>query len=97
VLYARLPQFLNWHVMEIRVDQIPPEVTNPNDGTVFQFHVFHDPVKPPDEPDENYAHTEVRASADQTPRKRLPSIVEKMIRQLLADRMEKVPDDRLAP
>ena len=96
VLYARLPQFLQWHVMEMRVDEVPPELQHP-DGRKFQFTLVHDPVKPPVEPDENYAHTEIRAFHNQQPSKRLPGLVEKQIRQMIADRMQKVPAERLIP
>lgn len=96
VLYARLPQFLSWSVLEIRVDQIPQELEHP-DGRKFQFRTVHDPVGPPDEPEENYAHTEIRAFLEQNSVKRLPSTVDKKIRQMLADLLEPVSADRLAP
>jgi hypothetical protein len=96
VLYAKLPQFLKWHVMEMRVDEVPPELQHP-DGRKFQFTVVHDPVKPPVEPDENYAHSEIRAFHNKQQSKRLPGLVEKQIRQMLADRMQEVPAERLNP
>jgi len=96
VLYAKLPRFLNWHVLEFHVGDIPAELQHP-DGRKFQFVVVHDPVKPPIEPDENYAHSEVRALQNQQSCKRLPGLVDKQIRQFLADRMERVPAERLDP
>jgi hypothetical protein len=96
VLYARLPRFLNWRVVEFRVGEIPGELEHP-DGRKFQFKIVHDPVQPPIEPDENYAHSEIRAVHNQQPSKRLPGLVDKLFRQLLADCMRPVPPERLAP
>jgi hypothetical protein len=45
VLYARLPRFLNWRVVEFRVGEIPGELEHP-DGRKFQFKIVHDPVQP---------------------------------------------------
>jgi hypothetical protein len=99
VLYAQLPKFLGWHVLEFCVRDIPPELSHP-DATIkrrFQFQIVHVPVKPPDVPDENYAHSEIQASENQQTKKRLPGLVEKQFRQMLADRMERVPLERLQP
>jgi hypothetical protein len=96
VLYAQLPKFLAWKVMEFRVRQIPLELEHP-DRRVFRFELVHDPVRPPIEPDENYAHSEIRAFHQGQPSKRLPGLVEKKFRQVLADFMELVPQHELEP
>jgi hypothetical protein len=95
-LYARMPKFLDWRVMEFRVGDIPDELEHP-DKRRFQFRIAHDPVKPPEELDENYAHAEIRAwHKDERP-KRLPGLVEKEYRQILADIMQLVPPERMNP
>ncbi len=90
VLYAKLPMFLSWLVMEFHVRDIPPELIHP-DQRKYQFAPVHDPVKPPIEPDENYAHAEIRMFQNQQPTNKAPELVKKQFRQLLADRMEQVP------
>jgi hypothetical protein len=87
VLYARLPKFLDWKVAEFRVSDIPAIVEHPDpkDARKFNFRIFHDPIK---EPDENYAHCEIRAFHDKGRKKRLPSLVEKLFRQILSERMK---------
>jgi hypothetical protein len=92
-LYCRFPQFINWFVLEIRVGDVPKELQS-GDGKKLQFFPVHDPTPPPEE---NYAHAEIRALLEQQPKKRWSALVEKQFRQILADRMQLVPPDRMNP
>jgi hypothetical protein len=92
VLYCQLPKFLDWRVLKIRVDQVPSELENPNDGSRFSFQIVHDPLS---SPEENYAHSEIRAFVGTERRKRLPPVIDKLFRQILADRLQLVPLEEL--
>lgn len=92
-IHVLWPRFFDWHVLEMSVSDIPPELQHPLDLRRFQFEIVHAPEL---EPIENYAHSEIRAAHDQEPKKRLPALVEKQFRQILADRLTLVPPQRLA-
>ena len=75
-------RFLGWKVAQFYVRDIPPTLTNPNDGSSFEFKVMHDPAPMPDE---NFAHCEIRAFQNLNQKKRWPSRIEKEFRQIIAD------------
>jgi hypothetical protein len=75
-------RFLSWKVAQFYVRDVSISLTNPNDGTIFDFKVVHNPVV---QPDENYAHCEIRAFVTEHQKKRWPPIVEKQFRQIIAD------------
>jgi hypothetical protein len=93
VLYCSFPKFINWFVLELHVRDVPTELQS-GDGKRFQFILVHVPVT---HPDENYAHAEIRALVDQQPKKKWSAMVEKQFRQILADRMQLVPRERMNP
>lgn len=92
VLYARLPLYLDYKVMQFLVRDIPTTVIS-GDGRPFEFRIVHDPltVKPPEDLDENYAHSEIRVFLKGTRGKNIPEKVRKVFRQTLSERMILVP------
>ena len=81
-MYGQGGRFLDWTVVQFYVGDVPGALRNPNDGKTFEFRVEHDPVM---QPDENYAHCEIRAFHEGDRKKRLPPVVEKVYRQIIAD------------
>jgi hypothetical protein len=88
VLYARFPQFLKHEVAQFRVRDIPSPLLTGKSEEV-NFSIVHDPVKPPEEQNENYAHSEIRAFMGG---RRVASISDKVkreYRQILTDAMNR--------
>lgn len=83
VLYARYPMFLEWHVGGLQVKEIPGPLYS-GDKRKFDFQVEHVPVRPPEEENENYSHSEVRSYVAAVRQKKLPSKVGKEYRELMA-------------
>jgi hypothetical protein len=92
VFCARFPKYIGHKVAQITVRDAQQTVVHPDDGRRFDFKVEHDPVKPPIEPDENYAHCEIHGFHNQQrwTKKNLPGRIDKMFRQILADLMRPV-------
>lgn len=88
VLYARFPQFLGHRVAQFLVRDIPPVLVSGNNEQV-RFSIVHDPVKPPEEQYENYAHSEIRASIGGQLSTKVSSKVKREYRQILADAMNR--------
>lgn len=91
--YSR-PEYLLWKwvdhgVVEFLVGDIPTPILS-SDGQGFDFKIVHDPVKPPEEPYENFAHSEIRAFRDSDRRLTMPKLVKKEFRQALSDRMRPI-------
>jgi hypothetical protein len=90
VLFARFPMYLGQQVAQFQVADIPPTLTS-GTGEVFTFGIVHDPVRPPEEPNENYAHSEIRAFFAGVPNDRVPSKIKKEFRQILSELMRPIP------
>jgi hypothetical protein len=88
LLYAQHPKFMKWKAAQFQVRDVPPTLRNPNDGNEFAFNIEHDPTLIPEE---NYAHSEVRAYRDGQRRKNLPRVVESQLRHILAEAMQPAP------
>ncbi len=90
VFCARFPKYLGYKVAQLTVSEAQQTLAHPGDGRRFEFKVEHAPVKPPIEPDENYAHCEIRTfhNQQQWTKKKLPGLIDKMFRQILADLMK---------
>jgi hypothetical protein len=90
VLYAKLPQFLGHRVARFYVRDIPGQVRS-GDGRDFRFAIVHEPIRPPEELDENYAHSEIHAFLGGERKKRVSNLVSKEFRQILSERMTPIP------
>jgi hypothetical protein len=90
VLCARFPAYLSHQVAQFKVTDIPPTLTS-GTGGMFTFAIVHDPVGPPQEPNENYAHSEIRAFVAGVRNDRVPSKVKKEFRQIVSELMRPVP------
>jgi hypothetical protein len=90
VLFAQWPRFVNSKVAQMQVKDIPANKRS-GDGTQFDVKVVHNPVKPPEEEDENYAHSEICCFVGTQKRKNVPDLVRKFVRQKIADSMRPAP------
>jgi len=92
VLCAKFPKFVGHKVAQLQVCDIPSPIVHPEpkDGREFQFKVVHVPVRPPVEPDENYAHCEIQAFHKQQRwgKPKMPGLIDKIFRQKLAEVMK---------
>jgi len=86
VLFAKIPQFLNYQVAKFQVRDIPANVRS-GDARVFDISIVHDPVKPPEE-EENYAHSEIRCFHQGVRRSRIPPAAEKYVREIIGMAMK---------
>ena len=88
--YSR-PEHLLWNwpdqgVVGFLVREIPTPI-RAGDGRMFDFKAVHDPVRPPEDKVENYAHCEIRPFHGSSPQRTAPDVVKKVFRQELSDRM----------
>jgi len=88
VLFARFPRFLTHEVAQFRVSDIPPTLLT-GDNQQVDFSIVHDPVGPPEEQNENYAHCEIRAFAGGQRTTKISSKVKREYRQMLTDAMNR--------
>jgi hypothetical protein len=88
VLYARFPRFLGHRVVQFRVRDIPPTLVS-GDNEQLSFLIVHDPVMPPVEENENYAHSEIRAFLNGERTVKITNKVKREYRQILADAMNR--------
>jgi hypothetical protein len=88
VLFARFPQFLKHESAQFRVGDIPPTLLT-GDNEQINFSIVHDPTRPPEEQNENYAHCEIRAFIGGQRTSRISSKVKREYRQLLTDAMNR--------
>ena len=59
------------------------------DNEQIQFSIVHDPVGPPEEHNENYAHCEIRAAVNGQRTLKISGKVKREYRQILADAMNR--------
>jgi hypothetical protein len=90
VLFARFPLYLGQQVAQFQVRDIPAPLVS-GTGEQFQFAIAHDPVRPPEEANENYAHSEIRAFNAGVRTRKVSPKVQKEFRQILSERMVPVP------
>lgn len=88
VLFARFPQFLKHEVAQFLVRDIPPTLLTGANEQV-NFSIVHDPTGPPEEQNENYAHSEIRAFVGGNRATRISDKVKREYRQILTDAMNR--------
>jgi len=88
VLFARFPKYLKDEVAQFRVGDIPPMLLT-GDNEKITFSIVHDPTGPPEEQNENYAHSEIRAFIGGQRTKKISSKIKREYRQILTDAMNR--------
>lgn len=94
-----LPSFSDWRVAKFKVGHIPKSLQE-GQSKVFSFRPVHDPVHAPlnpEDPPENYAHTEVRAFKDGgvfNEKMDVPTTIKKSFRTKLSEHTEVLPISR---
>jgi hypothetical protein len=96
-LCFRYPKFANWKVAQFKVGEIPEDIIEPVNHTVFKFRIFHDPTLKTEAEDENYAHSEIRAFVNEVRKKNVSSShVQKTYRMELRRVMQIAPIPQIA-
>jgi hypothetical protein len=96
-LCLRYPAFADWKVAQFKVSEIPGDIIEPVNDTVFTFRIFHDPTLKTEKEDENYAHSEVRVFVGEVRKKNVASShVQKTYRMELRRVMQSSPLPQVA-
>jgi hypothetical protein len=90
VLLVRHPKFADQKVAKFLVQDIPATTFSGDKKRTFTVKIVHDPVGPPEEPEENYAHCEIRSFEGGMRSVRLPRAAEKFVREILGMAMSRV-------
>lgn len=89
LLLVRYPQFIDQKVAQFFVRDIPSSAVSGDKKRTFDIKIVHDPVRPPEELEENYAHSEIQSFDGPARCAKLSRAAEKYVREILGRSMNR--------